>query len=68
MIGTSQCFGRGVTSETLPPPNRYSRSSFSSSATNQTGFVIAFPDFLPVTVSLIWRNRDRRSLSSFFFV
>jgi hypothetical protein len=53
MIGTSQCFGRGVTSETLPPPNRYSKYSFSSSATNQTGFVNAFPEFLPVTVGLM---------------
>ena len=33
----------------------------SPSTTNQTGFEIIFPDFLPMTLSLIWRDRERRS-------
>ncbi len=29
--------------------------SLSFSSTNQTGIEIAFPDFLPITLNLIWR-------------
>jgi hypothetical protein len=40
------------------------RKSFSPSSTNQTGIEIVFPDFLPITVNLISRYRERRSLAS----
>src|SRR5205807_4652020 len=38
------------------------RYSFSPSSTNQTGIKIVCPDFLPITLTLIWRYRERRSL------
>ena len=38
-----------------------SRKSLSTSSTNQTGIEIVFPDFLPITLSLTWRWRARRS-------
>src|SRR6266700_1096867 len=45
-------------------PRTGSRYKVSPSLTNQTGMEIVFPDFLPTTLSLIWRWRERRSLSS----
>src|SRR5438309_5929069 len=47
-------------------PRAGNRYSFSSSDTNQTGFEIVRPDFLPVTLMLISRDRARRSLKEFF--
>src|ERR1700686_3098725 len=44
------------------------RYSFSPSSTNQTGFEIVFPEFLPTTLILIWRYRARRSLRSDSFI
>src|ERR1700730_18932815 len=45
--------------------NRY---SCSSSNTNQTGTEMVRPDFLPVTLMLISRDRERRSLKASFRV
>lgn len=36
-------------------PRTGSRKSFAPSSTNQTGTEIVFPDFLPMTLILIWR-------------
>jgi hypothetical protein len=36
-------------------PRTGSRESLSPSSTNQTGIEIVFPDFLPMTLILIWR-------------
>src|SRR5260370_37610223 len=39
------------------------RYSLFPSRTNQTGIEIVCPDFLPLTLILIWRYRERRSLT-----
>jgi len=39
----------------MSEPRTGSRESFSPSSTNQIGIEIVFPDFLPMTLILIWR-------------
>jgi len=38
------------------------------SSTNQTGMEIVRPDFLPITLSLIWQQRERWAFISFSFI
>src|SRR5207245_2885949 len=45
-----------------------SRYSFSPSSTNQTGIEIVRPNFLPITLILIWRYLVNRSLTLSFEV
>src|SRR6202034_987781 len=52
----------------LSDPFTGRRYSLSLSDTNQTGIEIVFPDFLPITLILIWRERERRSFNSFLTV
>src|SRR5580704_9246004 len=49
-------------------PRAGKRYSFSSSATNQMGMVMLRPDFLPVTLILISRDRESRSRNESFRV
>jgi hypothetical protein len=47
--------GAGSCSHCVLEPRTGSRKSLSPSNTSQTGIEIVFPDFLPMTLILIWR-------------
>src|SRR5215471_21291576 len=50
----------------VPEPCTGKRYSFWFSSTNQTGIEMVRPEFLPITLILISRNRERRSFRASF--